>query len=126
MGHPARKRSSEPVLRPVLPFSGAPPHTAAAPEHDHHDDHHDDHHPQHHHARAHVDQHRAATEEEVLLARSLRDRWRFRGALPFVLCYGWEAVRELVEIVDAEVAAGGVENPPAFLRWLAREEGAGR
>lgn len=65
------------------------------------------------------------TAEGLALAAAIREAFAFRGAESFVAWYGFDLVEELVRMAHEDVAKGGVENPAAFLRWLAVEE-AGR
>ena len=123
MGQPDRKRSTVPILRPLL-FSSNPPHTTTtktpppAPP------------PTTTHARRRFstpNRHsglstRSLTEEELLLAGQLEEVWRFRRAAEFVAEHGFDVIAQLVQVVSAEIELGRVDNPPAFLRWLARQE----
>lgn len=114
MVEPARSRvPNEPFLRPLLFSQPTTTHTTSPPAPP----------PPHPTTQA-----RPRAREEVLsaeelqLARSLEESWRFRGAVSFVAEHGFEMVCELVQLVNAELELGRVSNPPAFLRWLAREQ----
>lgn len=112
MGQPARKRPSVPILRPLLFSAASTTHTTTPPS------------PPPTtttHARGSLST-GALSEEERLLAGQLEEVWRFRGAAEFVAELGFDAVAELVTIVSAEIEQGQVDNPPAFLRWLAGRE----
>lgn len=106
MGLPARKRVSEPILRPMLPEK-SPSHTTSSSP-----------------SSSSSSRARTLSADEEGLARRIETNWQFVGARSLMARYGFDEVSRLVGLVQAAFDRGAnVEDPARLLAYFAKHEG---